>query len=280
MELKNKVALVTGASRGIGAAIALALAKQGCHVACADRSTRDNPDRISCVVEETVEKAAELGVKALAIPTNLTDLEQIKAMVEAANSHFGGIDILINNAAVTAMGDLFTDLNLHNLIMDVNLQAPMVALRECVPSFRTRGGGSVVNISSVAALYPQPGQMSYGISKAGLERFTVDAANQLQADNIAVNCFRIDMPVASEGLIANTAGMDRDNWESCDVVAEGVLWALRQNADYSGRLISMNNLRKAEGIMNSKAKKAFSASVPTTLVEGLLDHGTTIQWSD
>ena len=278
MDLNNKVALITGASRGIGAEIALALAKAGCNVACADRSTRSNPDRIPGVVEDTVEKAKALGVDALAIPTNLVEINQVQRMIEITNAHFGGIDILINNAAITAIGDLSIDLKLHKLIMDVNLQAPMVAIRECVPFFQKRGGGSVINISSVAALYPEAGQMSYGISKAGLERLTVDAANQLYADNIAVNCFRIDLPVASEGLIANAPGVPRENWESCDVVAEGVLWALRQDSNYSGQLISMANLRKTQGIMNSKAKKAFSANVPTSLVDGILDQKTTIEW--
>jgi citronellol/citronellal dehydrogenase len=279
MELRNKVALVTGASRGVGAAIALALAKEGCNVACADRATRTTVQDIPGVVEETVEQATAFGVEALALPTNLVDLYQIKMMVQQTNAHFGGIDILVNNAAITAVGDLFTDLKRHKLIMDVNLHAPMIALRECVPYFRTRGGGSVVNISSIAALYPQPGQMSYGISKAGLERFTVDAANQLQPDNIAVNCFRIDMPIASEGFMANAPEEPRDNWEPCEVAAEGVLWTIGQTQSFSGQLISMKNLRESEGIMTSKAKKVFSAAVPTAPVSGILDHRTTMQWT-
>jgi len=247
-------------------------------VACADRSTRSNPDRIPGVVEDTVEKAKALGVDALAIPANLVEINQVQRMVGITNAHFGGIDILINNVAITAIGDLFIDLKLHKLIMDVNLQAPMIAIRECEPFFQKRGGGSVINISSVAALYPEAGQMSSGISKAGLQRLTVDAANQLYADNIAVTCFRIDLPVASERLITNAPGVPRENWESCDVVAEGVLWALRQDPNYSGQLISMVNLRKTQGTMNSKAKKAFSENVPTSLVDGIPDQKTTIEW--
>jgi citronellol/citronellal dehydrogenase len=69
---------------------------------------------------------------------------------------------------------------------------------------RAGGGGSIINVSSVAALYPHPSLLAYGISKIGLERLTVDAARQLAGSNIAVNCFRIDIAVASEGFVANT----------------------------------------------------------------------------
>lgn len=280
MNLNNKVALVTGASRGIGAAIARALAREGCQIACADRATRSSHQNIPGTLEDTVEAVQALGVEALAIPTNLAEPAQVGAMVGGALAHFGGIDILVNNAAINFMGDIFIDLKRHDLIMEVNLRAPMIAMRECIPVFRARGGGRIVNISSVAALYPQPGQMSYGISKAGLERLTVDVANQLREDRIAVNCFRIDLPVASEGFVANTPGEARDNWEACDVVAEGIVWMLRQPVEFSGQLLSMNSLRDSEGIMASRAKRAFTGRVPTVPVSGLLDAHNTIQWDD
>ncbi|MBX3705734.1 MAG: SDR family NAD(P)-dependent oxidoreductase [Pseudomonadales bacterium] len=278
MDLKNKVALVTGASRGIGAAIAEALARAGCHVACADRVTRNNPQRIPGTLEDTVERVIDQGVESLGIQVDLADPEQVGEMVRRANSHFGGLDILVNNAALNLMGDLFVDMKRHERVMDVNLRAPMIAIRECVPIFRARGAGSIVNISSVAALYPQPGQLSYGVSKAALERLTVDVANQIQHEAIAVNCFRIDMPIASEGFVANTPGFPRDNWEPCEVVAEGVLWVIQRPVEFSGQLVSMQGLRNSEGIMASRAKVPFSAKVPTTPVTGLLDSENTINW--
>lgn len=278
MNLKNKVALVTGASRGIGAAIAEALARAGCHVACADRVTRDNPQRIPGTLEDTVERVISQGVDALALPVDLVDPGQVCAMVQRASDHFGGLDILVNNAALNFMGDLFVDMKRHDLVMDVNLKAPMIAMRECVPVFRARGGGRIINISSVAALYPQPGQLSYGVSKAALERLTVDVANQVRHDGIAVNCFRIDMPIASEGFVANTPGFPRDNWEPSEVVAEGVLWLMQRPVEFSGQLVSMQGLRRSEGIMASRAKVPFSAKVPTTPVTGLLDSENTISW--
>lgn len=278
MNLKNKVALITGASRGIGAAIAEALAGQGCHVACADRVTRSNQQRIPGTLEDTVERVMKQGVESLAIFADLAHPDQVCDMVQKAHAHFGGIDILVNNAAINIMGDLFIDIKRHDLVMDVNLRAPMIAMRECVPILRARGGGSIINISSVAALYPQPGQLSYGVSKAGLERLTVDVANQVQHEGIAVNCFRIDMPIASEGFIANTPGFPRDNWEPSEVVAEGVLWVIRQPVEFSGQLVSMQSLRASEGIMASRAAVPFTAKVPTAPVSGLLGPHNTINW--
>ena len=138
--------------------------------------------------------------------------------------------------------------------MAINLTAPLVACHAAAPHLKAAGGGRILNVSSVAALLPIPGLMSYGISKIGLEHLTVDLARILQADGIAVNCFRIDLAVASEGFIANTPGVDRSTWEPCEVAAEGVLWMLQQPTSYSGHLESMVGLRQREGIMASRAE--------------------------
>jgi hypothetical protein len=110
--------------------------------------------------------------------------------------------------------------------------------------------------------------MSYGVSKAALERLTVDAARQLRPD-IAVNCFRIDVPVASEGFLANTPGMDHSTWEPSEVAAEGIVWMLQQPPDYTGQCESMHALRQREGIMATRAPSPYDGPTPpTTLVHG------------
>jgi NAD(P)-dependent dehydrogenase (short-subunit alcohol dehydrogenase family) len=112
--------------------------------------------------------------------------------------------------------------------------------------------------------------MSYGMSKVGLERLTIDAALQLQPLGIAVNCFRIDVPVASEGFIANTPGVDRSDWEPSEVAAEGIVWMLRQPVTYSGHRESMYQLRLREGIMPSRAQRGWKGPPPPTeLFQGL-----------
>ena len=268
-DLRGKVALVTGASRGVGAAIAVALAEAGASVACAARATASAPQRTPGTLDETVARIEALGGRALAVPTNLADPAQVEAMVAATVAHFGRLDVLVNNAAVTFVGDLDIPLARHELVMAINTTAPLVASQAAVPHLRAAGGGRILNVSSVAALLPVPGLMSYGMSKIALERLTVDLARQLQRDAIAVNCFRIDLAVASEGFVANTPGVDRSTWEPCEVAAEGVRWMLEQPVAYSGRRESMLGLRQREGIMASQAA-VESDWVPTTeLFDGL-----------
>jgi NAD(P)-dependent dehydrogenase (short-subunit alcohol dehydrogenase family) len=238
----------------VGAAVATALAAAGARVACAARSTADAPHRTPGTLDETVARIHDDGGTAVAVPTNLADPADVEAMVATTVSEFGALDILVNNAAITFVGDLDIPLNKHDLVMKVNFDAPFIASRVAVPHMRAAGGGHILNVSSVAALLPVPGLMSYGVSKIALERLTVDLARQLQRDNIAVNCFRIDLAVASEGFVANTPGVDRSTWEPCEVAAEGILWMLGQPMPYSGRRESMLDLRQREGIMKSQAE--------------------------
>ena len=275
-DLEDKVALVTGASRGVGAATALALAEAGATVACAARATMEQPQRTPGTIDDVVHRIEARGGRALAVPTNLADEIQVVRMVATTVEQLGRVDVLVNNAAITFVGDLDIPLKRHDLIMEVNLRAPLIAIREAKDHMIRQGGGAVVNVSSVAALYPHPGLMSYGIAKVGLERLTVDAAAQLQRHGIAVNCFRIDVPVASEGFVANTPGVDRSTWEPCEVAAEGIVWMVRQPTTYSGRRESMYALGERESIMKSRAQRpAGGPPPPTELFDGLAEVGET-----
>ena len=269
MDLRGKVALVTGASRGVGAATAVALAEAGAKVACAARSTDANPQRTPGTIEQTLARIAAAGGEAISVPTNLTNEDEVVAMVRRTAAHFGRLDVLVNNAAITFVGDLDIPLKRYDLVMNVDLRAPLVAMREAVPHMRRAGAGAIVNVSSAAALYPHAGLMAYGIAKVGLERATIDVAKQLQRDRIAVNCFRIDVPVASEGFVANTPGLDRSDWEPSEVAAEGIVWVLRQAATFSGRRLSMQRLQKTEGIMRSRATRPYAGTSPENLFDGL-----------
>jgi citronellol/citronellal dehydrogenase len=269
VELDGKVALVTGASRGVGAATAKVLAAAGCRVACAARSTAAQPQPIPGTLDEIVAAIVDAGGEAVAVPTNLAVEADVAAMVEATVARFGALDVLVNNAAITFPGDLDIEMKRFDLVMAVDLRAPFVATRAAIPHMAGRGGGAVLNLSSAAALFPYEGLMAYGMAKIALERMTVDAARQLAGRNIAVNCFRIDVPVASEGFVANTPGLSREGWEPSEVAAEGILWMLRQPMPYSGQVESMYELRRREGIMASRAGGEWPEVPPTTFQTGL-----------
>jgi citronellol/citronellal dehydrogenase len=268
------VVLITGASRGVGAATAVALAEAGCDIACAARSTRATPQRTPGTLEDTVAAVESRGTRSIAVPTNLARDDDVIAMVEQTVDHFGRMDVLVNNAAITFVGDLGIPIHRYDLVMQVNVRAPLLALNQSIPHLRVHGG-RVINVSSVAALHPYPSLMAYGMSKIALERLTVDAAAQLAGSGIAVNCFRIDVPVASEGFVANTPGADHSNWEPAAVAAEGIVWMLRQPAGYSGRRESMFALRQREGIMASRVPRPPTEPPPVELTDGLVAVGST-----
>jgi NAD(P)-dependent dehydrogenase (short-subunit alcohol dehydrogenase family) len=258
MNLQNRVAIVTGASRGVGAATATALGLRGCSVVCAARATQASPLRIPGTIDDTVRTITDAGGRAIALPTNLAHDSETIAMVDGAIAEFGGVDILINNAAITFPGDLELEMKRFDLIMAVNLRAPLLTIQRVVPSMRERGGGAVINVSSLAALNAFPGLMAYGMAKAALERMTIDLAGQLRADKIAVNTFRIDVPVASEGFVANAPELDTADWEPPEVAAEGIVWMLEQPPSYTGHNAGMARLRTEHGIMSSRAERPYT----------------------
>ena len=255
MELDDKVAIVTGASRGVGAATAIALAAHGARVACAARATDATPLPIPGTIDDTVRAIADVGGDAIAVPTNLADDASTLAMVETTIAHYGRVDILVNNAAITFPGDLDLPMKRFDLVLDVDLRAPVLAARAVVPAMRERGEGAIVNVSSLAALNYFPGLMAYGMAKAALEHFTMSAAAQLRAHRISVNTFRIDVPVASEGFLANLADLDHSDWEPPDVAAAGILWMLQQPPSWTGHNVGMARLRAEHGIMPSRAAR-------------------------
>ncbi len=264
MDLDGRIAIVTGASRGVGAATAVALGAAGARVACAARATDDSPLPLPGTVDETVRAVVDAGGEAIAVPTNLAAADEVEAMVATTIDTFGRVDILVNNAAITFPGDLDLPMKRHDLVFDVNLRAPLLAIHAVVPGMRERGEGAIVNVSSLAALNYFPGLMAYGMSKIALEHLTVSAAAQLRPHGIAVNTFRIDVPVASEGFVANAPDLDHSDWEPTSVAAEGIVWMLRQPASYTGRNESMARLRAEHGIMATDVTHDPGASAATT----------------
>jgi NAD(P)-dependent dehydrogenase (short-subunit alcohol dehydrogenase family) len=179
--LTGKVALITGASRGIGQAIAEAYALSGAKVVL---TSRKQPG-----LDDVAQAIQAQGGEALPIAAHTGDADAIARLVEQVMAAFGGIDILVNNAGTNPhFGPLLSAEESHwQKTLDVNLLGYFRMVKACVGSMRSRGGGKIINMASVAGLQPQMGMGVYGVTKAGVLMLTRVLAAELAGDNIQVN---------------------------------------------------------------------------------------------
>ena len=163
MQLKNKVAIVTGAGRGIGRQIAIDLVAEGCRIAIISRTSKQL-DLVSKEISK-LQKDAEV----LVIPVDISKLKNIDLVINSVLDGFGKIDILINNAAILYKADIFeTDENIWNSTMDINLKALFFLSQKVLKIMKQKKSGYIINISSTAALDVPVGIMAYGTSKAAV----------------------------------------------------------------------------------------------------------------
>lgn len=180
-DLTGKVALITGASRGIGEAIALAYAAAGASVVLSSRKQ----DGLKAVAAQIT----AAGGQALAVAAHTGDSSAVQSLVARTVETFGGVDILVNNAATNPhFGPIMTAEESHwDKILDVNVKGYFRLAQACAPHMRQRGGGKIINIASVAGKTPLPGMGIYCVSKAAVLMLTEVLASELAADNIQVN---------------------------------------------------------------------------------------------
>ncbi len=179
--LAGKVAIVTGASKGIGEEIARGLAEFGAKVIVSSRKQE--------AVDEVVAEFKKAGLEAAGVACHVGDAAARKNLVERTVALFGGVDILVNNAATNPVfGPVVnTDVAVFDKIIDVNLKAPFELSKLVFPNMRERGGGSIINISSIGGLSPDPMLGIYSVSKAALLSLTQVLAKEWGAANIRVN---------------------------------------------------------------------------------------------
>jgi NAD(P)-dependent dehydrogenase (short-subunit alcohol dehydrogenase family) len=210
---QGRVAVVTGASRGIGSAIARRLAAEGAKVLVTARSMEPDDHPYEGSLQETVRRIEELGGEAVAISADLSDPDYDRsAIIDRAESAFGPVDILVNDAAAS-MYIPFTEIskNRFRISMEVNVHAPWDLMQRVVPSMRQRGEGWILNISAaIARIPPGPpytkmwtgGACIYGSTKAMLERVTAGVALECSDDGIAVNSLAPHAAVMTPGAAA------------------------------------------------------------------------------
>ena len=204
-QLDNKVAIVTGASKGIGEAMARGLAEFGAKVVISSRKQE--------AIDAVAESFKNDGLEAIAIAANMGNVEEAHALVDQTVDAYGGIDIIINNAAANPVfGPIQnTEERAFDKILDVNLKGPFELCKKAYPILKQRGGGSIINISSIGGLTPERGIGIYSASKAGLINLTKVMAQDWGADNIRVNaiCPGLIKTKFSEALWGNEPILDR-----------------------------------------------------------------------
>jgi citronellol/citronellal dehydrogenase len=258
--LDGRVAIVTGASRGIGAEIARRFAAEGAAVAVVARTTDPAASALPGTIGETVGQIRAAGGNAVAIPADLARPADREHLVAEATSQLGAPDILVNNAAVTYFTRVedFTAKR-YALMFAVQVEAAFQLATLVLPGMRAKGRGWILNISSLAAVHPAipPGPYAgrggtvYGMCKAAIERFSTGLAAELYPDSIAVNALSPNKVVPTPGTLFHhlISGEDDPNAEPAAVMAEAALMLCHQDPQsLTGRITYSQELLAELGV--------------------------------
>jgi len=220
--LAGRVAIVTGASRGVGRSVALALAREGASVVIAAKTVEPHPKLPGTIL--TVAKEVEaLGVKALPVQTDVRDPAAIDNMAEETAKAFGRIDILINNAgAAWWFPTLDTPANKWNLVNEVNARATFLASRAVIPHMKKNKWGHIVNMSPPIKPEMASGKVAYMISKFAMTLCAIGMADEVKADNIATHALWPVTLIESYATINLGLGTP-ENWRKSDILADATL---------------------------------------------------------
>jgi NAD(P)-dependent dehydrogenase (short-subunit alcohol dehydrogenase family) len=203
--LENKVALVTGASSGIGEAAAIALADAGASVVLGARRQEKG--------EAVAQRIRDAGGKAVFLKTDVTNQSESQALVDLAVSEFGGLDIAFNNAGTDGQSGPITDVDdsAYDNIFDTNVKGVWNALRAQIPALKNRGGGSIINTSSILGTRGVANMSTYAASKFAVEGLTKSVSLEVAKDNIRINAVApgpIITPLLDNATGGNTDGFN------------------------------------------------------------------------
>jgi 3-oxoacyl-[acyl-carrier protein] reductase len=246
-KLTDKVAIITGASRGLGKAIALELAREGAGVAVAARTVEAGRGPLPGTIHETVEAIKKLGGEARAVQCDVTDENDVIAMVRQVTDHYGRIDILINNAGITTP-EPFLKLTSKkwDLVIAVNLKGTFLCSQAVLPLMVKQKSGHIINLSSVLAKTVKF-SIPYGATKAAIERLTLGLAKELKKHNIAVNALCPDFTV-TEAVTTFLKDVDTTDWQSPEMWGRyAALVAAQDVNSLTGRILDEPALNELFG---------------------------------
>jgi NAD(P)-dependent dehydrogenase (short-subunit alcohol dehydrogenase family) len=247
VNLKGKVAIVTGASRGLGKAMAIHLARAGAAVAVAARTVETGQSPLPGTILETVQEIEKEGGKSISVRCDVTREEDVERLITNVTEQFGRVDILINNAGVTTP-EPFLKLSAKkwDLVINVNLKGTFLCTKAVLPQMVERNSGHIINLSSVLAKtikYSIP----YGASKAAIERFTLGLSKEMKKHHVAVNALCPDFTV-TEAVTTFLKEVDTTSWQSAEMWGRYAAMVAGQDAEsLSGKILDEPALKEIFG---------------------------------
>ncbi len=246
-QLVGKVAVVGGASRGIGKATALAFAREGASVVVVARSVEAGA--LPGTIHTTAEAIEALGATALPIRCDITVQEDVEAMVDLTMREFGRIDVLVNNAALSVPGYPITELPVERWdeMMAINLRGTFLCCKVVLPHMIAQSSGSIINVTSLAARRGSVASynIAYGVTKAGLDRFTVGLAAEVKEHNIAVNALEPTMLRTEKLEARNPADYDWSGFSPPETIGPPMVFLAQQDASgFSGQVVGRQEFRR------------------------------------
>ena len=250
-DLHGRVAIVTGASRGIGKALAIRLAREGAAVTVASKSEQST-EKLPGSIHETAAEIVAAGGRALAVPTDVRDEEAIRNMVERTLAEFGRVDILVNNAgAIWTRPILDTPPKRFDLMMSVNARAAYAACYYALPHMVKQQWGHILNMCPRLSVEPSPGKVAYMLSKLGMARIAIGVAAEHRQDNIAANSLWPRTIIETQASI-NWKMADRSQWRTPEILCDASLALFGQEPRNctGGQWIDETLLTELAGITN------------------------------
>jgi citronellol/citronellal dehydrogenase len=271
--LQGKVAIITGASRGLGEYCAVGYAREGARVVIAARTEVESDPRLPGTIHHTAKLVEAAGGEALPVVCNVADMDSVEAMVAKALDHWGRVDILMTNAAVQPQGMISTiKIKSWELEFNINVHGPFRCVRAVLPAMQAQKSGNIINISSVAAF----GGSHYGATKRAIEAMTIGLARELKDDGIAVNAMRPVGGIDTPGLLfgrpasrpAGFVAADRPARPKPDSYVEAaILLALQTPDTFTGQVY--NDAQLIERLASDADKKKYRETNPEAWVNAM-----------